>query len=248
MSAPDPPPRDRMPPAAKPDQPHDPGPAGELPVEILPDPMAVAHRAADLVHQHALLAVAERGAFTFAVSGGRSPWAMFGELAGEDFPWAQTSIYQVDERIAPAGDPSRNLTLLQESLGSVASADLRPMPVEAEDLDAAAEAYAHSLPASFDLIHLGLGPDGHTASLVPGDPVLEVRDGDVALTGPYMGLSRMTVTYPVLERAQSLLWLVTGAEKADALRRLRAHDRSIPAGRVPFERALVLADVAAAGA
>jgi len=222
--------------------------AGELPVEILPDPAAVAHRAAELVHQHALLAVAQRGEFTFAVSGGRSPWTMFGDLAGEDFPWAQTKIYQVDERIAPAGDPDRNLTLLQESLGPVAAADLRPMPVNDSDLDAAAEEYARSLPERFDLVHLGLGPDGHTASLVPRDPVLEVRDRYVALTGPYMGLRRMTLTYPVLERAHSLLWLVTGSEKVDALRRLRAHDASIPGGRVPAENALVLADVAAAGA
>ena len=224
-----------------------PDPAGDLPVEILPDPAAVAHRAAELVHQHALLAVAERGEFRFAVSGGRSPWAMFRDLAHEDFPWAQTSIYQVDERIAPVGDPSRNLTLLQDSLGAVA-ADLRPMPVNDSDLVVAAEAYARSLPARFDLIHLGLGPDGHTASLVPSDPVLEIRDRDVALTGPYMGLARMTVTYPVLERARSLLWLVTGAEKVDALRRLRAHDPSIPAGRVSAEGAMVLADVAAAAA
>jgi len=222
-------------------------PAGELPLEIFPDPATVAHRAAELVYQHAVLAVAERGEFTFAVSGGRSPWAMFGDLAGEDFPWAQTSIYQVDERIAPAGDAERNLTLLQESLGAVASADLRPMPVNDSDLGAAAEAYARSLPARFDLIHLGLGPDGHTASLVPGDPVLAVRDRDVAITGPYVGLQRMTVTYPVLERARALLWLVTGAEKADALRRLRAHDLSIPAGSVPAAHALVLADIAAAG-
>jgi 6-phosphogluconolactonase len=226
--------------------PGDRGPAGELPVEVLADPTAVAHRAAELVHQHALLAVAERGEFTLAVSRGRSPWAMLGDWAREDFPWAQTSIYQVDERIAPAGDPDRNLTLLQESLGTVASAVLRPMPVNDTDLSAAAEAYAHSLPDRFDLIHLGLGPDGHTASLVPGDPVLEVRDRDIALTGVYMGFERMTVTYPVLERARALLWLVTGTEKVDALGRLRAHDPSIPAGRVPVERALVLADVAAA--
>lgn len=223
------------------------GTAGELPLEILPDAASLAHRAAELVHQHALLAVAQRGEFTFAVSGGRSPWAMFNDLAHEDFPWAQTTIYQVDERIAPAGDANRNLTLLQESLGEVASVDLRPMPVNDSDLGAAAKAYARSLPDRFDLIHLGLGPDGHTASLVPGDPVLEVRDRDVALTGPYMGLERMTVTYPVLGRARSLLWLVTGSEKVDALRRLRTHDPSIPAGHVPTEHALILADVAAAG-
>jgi 6-phosphogluconolactonase len=223
------------------------GSGGGLALEVLPDPAAVARRAAELVHQHALLVVAERGEFTFAVSGGRSPWLMFGELASEDFPWAQTSIYQVDERVAPAGDAERNLTMLQDSLGPAASADVRPMPVNDSDLEAAAAAYARSLPERFDLIHLGLGPDGHTASLVPGDPVLEVHDRDVALTAPYQGLERMTLTYPVLERARVVLWLVTGAEKVDALRRLRAHDPSIPAGRVPVEHATVLADMAAAG-
>ncbi len=222
--------------------------AGALPLEVLPDAHAVAKRAAELVHQHAILAVAQRGEFSFAVSGGRSPWLMFAELAGEDFPWAQTSIYQVDERVAPEGDPKRNLTMLRESLGAVASADVRPMPVNEPDLDSAAAAYARLLPERLDLVHLGLGPDGHTASLVPGDPVLEVRDRDVALTGPYQGLARMTLTYPVLERARELLWLVTGSEKVQALRRLRAHDPSIPAGRVPAEHATVLADAAAAGA
>jgi 6-phosphogluconolactonase len=216
-------------------------------LEILPNAAAVALRAAQVLAEHAFAAVAERGAFTFAVSGGRSPWAMFGELAREDFPWAQTSIYQVDERIAPAGDPRRNLTHLQESLSAVAFADVHPMPVDAPDPESAAEAYARSLPVRFDLIHLGLGPDGHTASLAPGDPVLDVVDRDVALTEPYMGLPRMTVTYPVLNRARALLWLVTGSEKADALGRLRRHDDSIPAGRVAFDRALILADAAAAG-
>src|ERR1700684_846082 len=219
-----------------------------LPIEILPNPDAVAHRAAQLVLEHARRAVAERGAFTFAVSGGRSPWTMFGDLAHEDFPWDQTALYQVDERIAPAGDAERNLTLLQESLARVPLTNIHPMPVEAPDLESAAERYARLLPRQFDLIHLGIGPDGHTASLVPGDPGLGVVDRDVALTQPYMGLHRMTVTYPVINRGRALLWLVTGSEKADALRRLREHDESIPAGRVAIERALVLADSAAAGA
>jgi 6-phosphogluconolactonase len=121
------------------------------------------------------------------------------------------------------------------------------MPVQEEDLEQAAARYASVLPDRFDLVHLGIGADGHTASLVPGDRVLGVFDRDVALTGPYMGLPRMTVTYPVLDRARALLWLVTGSEKADALRRLREHDASIPAGRVATERALILADKPAAG-
>jgi 6-phosphogluconolactonase len=216
-------------------------------IEILPDPAAVARRAAEVVAEHARAAVAERGAFAFAVSGGRTPWAMFAQLAGVDFPWSQTAIYQVDERVAPAGDTNRNLTHLQESLPAAALTSVRAMPVEDADLDAAADRYARSLPDRFDLIHLGLGPDGHTASLVPGDPVLDIADRDVALTQPYMGHRRMTITYPVIDRARALLWLVTGSDKLDALRRLRQHDDSIPAGRVESGQALVLADTAAAG-
>jgi 6-phosphogluconolactonase len=218
-----------------------------LPAEILADPAALARRAAELVAEHARVAVAERGTFTFALSGGHTPEAMFGELAAVEFPWDGCAIYQVDERIAPAGDARRNLTLLLGTLPPAALTHVHAMPVEDADLDAAAQRYARSLPDRFDLIHLGLGPDGHTASLVPSDPVLDVLDRDVALTGPYMGLRRMTLTYPVIDRGRALLWLVAGSDKADALVRLRRHDDSIPAGRVAVDRALILADAAAAG-
>jgi len=222
--------------------------AEQIPIEILPDDTTLALHAAELVFEHARAAIATRGEFTFAVSGGHTPGQMFAELARRgDFPWQQTAIYQVDERIAPDGDPSRNLTLLWDNLPEEAFAQLHPMPVQEEDLEQAAARYASVLPDRFDLVHLGIGADGHTASLVPGDPALGVFDRDVALTGPYMGLPRMTVTYPVLDRARALLWLVTGSEKADALRRLRERDASIPAGRVATERALILADKAAAG-
>jgi 6-phosphogluconolactonase len=216
-------------------------------IEILADAEAVAARAAALVAKHARSAVAGHGLFTFAVSGGHTPWAMFARLAHEDFPWDRATIYQVDERIAPAGDVNRNLTHLRAHLPAGVQARVRPMPVEDADLDAAANRYERSLPERFDLIHLGLGPDGHTASLVPGDPVLDVADQNVAITQPYMGLPRMTLTYPVLDRARALLWLVTGSDKLDALRRLRVHDESIPAGRVSPARALILADAPAAG-
>ena len=165
----------------------------------LPDAAAVALRAAELVAAQAMSAVAEGGRFTFAVSGGRTPWAMFAELRKMDMPWAATQIFQVDERVAPDGDPDRNLMHLREALGS-APAEVVPMPVEAANLEAAAEDYARQLPGSFDLIHLGLGPDGHTASLVPGDPVLDVTDHLVAVTNPYQGHRRMTLTYPGLAR------------------------------------------------
>jgi 6-phosphogluconolactonase len=126
------------------------------------------------------------------------------------------------------------------------------MPVEATDLDRAAEQYASTLrdvagsPPVLDLIHLGLGADGHTASLVPGDPVLDVTDADVAVTGLYQGRRRMTLTFPMINRSRLILWLVTGAEKAAALAHLRESDRSIPGSRVRSDRALVLADRAAA--
>jgi 6-phosphogluconolactonase len=215
-------------------------------LEVLADPPAVAGTAAREVAARARAAVADRGSFHFAVSGGHTPWAMFAELAREDVPWDRVVLYQVDERVAPAGDPARNLTHLRESLGD-APAEVRAMPVEDEDLEAGAVAYAALVPERFDLVHLGLGPDGHTASLVPGDAVLEVTDRLVAVTAPYQEHRRMTLTYPALGRAEQLLWLVTGADKRDPLQRLLAGDPTIPAGRVEAARSLVLADASAVG-
>jgi 6-phosphogluconolactonase len=215
-------------------------------VEILPDPASVARRGAAVVAEAAAAATADHGRFTFAVSGGHTPWAMFAELPAT-LAWDGVSIFQVDERVAPEGDPDRNLTHLLASLPPGAGADVQAMPVGADDLEAAAADYAASLPDAFDLVHLGLGPDGHTASLVPGDPVLAATDRDVAVTGVYQGRQRMTLTYPALNRARRILWLVTGEDKIDALRRLRDGNPSIPAGRVSREQALVVADAAAAG-
>ena len=202
-------------------------------------------RGAAFVAEQARAVVAGRGRFTLAVSGGHTPRAMFARLAGEDVPWEKVTIYQVDERVAPDGAADRNLTHLRASLPP--EADIRAMPVGAPDLEVAAQDYARSLPERFDLVHLGLGPDGHTASLVLGDAVLVVADRDVAVTGTYMGRRRMTLTYPTLNRAQQVLWLVTGEDKVDAFRRLRAGDHSIPAGRVAAASALAIADAAAAG-
>jgi 6-phosphogluconolactonase len=217
-----------------------------LEVEILPDADAVAERGAEIVAAAAEAAVGLHDRFTIAVSGGHTPWAMFRALSGR-LPWEKVTIFQVDERVAPDGHPDRNLTQLERSLPSGGVADIRPMPVTAHDLDAAAAAYAAGLPEAFDLVHLGIGPDGHTASLVPGDPVLDVSDREVALTGEYQGRRRMTLTYPVLNSSRRILWLVTGADKADALARLRAADPSIPAGRVSAEHGVLLADASATG-
>ena len=225
-------------------------------IEILADAEAVAREAAKLIAAEARAAVAARGRFVMAVSGGHTPWQMLRALAKEEVPWKSVHVVQVDERIAPAGDPDRNLTHLRESL--LGHAPLRPeqvhaMPVESPDLDNAAKRYAATLqeiagsPPVLDLAHLGLGPDGHTASLVPGDAVLNVSDADVALTGIYQNRRRMTLTYPMLNRSRSILWLVTGNDKVDALARLRKGDTSIPGGRIRQEQAVVLADRAAAG-
>jgi 6-phosphogluconolactonase len=218
-----------------------------LQIEVRADAEGVAERASELVAERARAAVARHGRFTFAVSGGHTPWAMFGRLAAKDMPWEQVTIFQVDERVAPDGDPDRNLTHLRASLPPTATADIRPMPVTAPDLEQGAAEYSRSLPEAFDLVHLGLGPDGHTASLVPGDPVLEVTDRRVALTGLYQGRRRMTLTYPVLEHVPNVLWLVTGADKTDSLRRLRAGDPAIPASRISTANALLISDQAAAG-
>ena len=225
-------------------------------LEVLPDAETAAQRAAELVAAEARAAVLARGRFAFAVSGGHTPWRMLRILAGDELPWDRIDLFQIDERVAPRGDADRNLTHVLESLaGSAALAPgrLHAMPVEQADLEAAAAAYARELAAAagtppvLDLVHLGLGPDGHTASLVPGDPVLGVADADVAPTGAYQGRRRLTLTYPALDRARRVLWLVTGAEKAGMLERLRAGDAGVPAGRVRGDRAILIADRAAAG-
>jgi 6-phosphogluconolactonase len=223
-------------------------------LEVFADAAAVAQQAAERIAAAARQAVAERGKFVMAVSGGRTPWQMLRALADEDVPWEHVHVVQVDERVAPPGDADRNLTHLTESLLShspLRREQIHAMPVELSDLNAAADQYTATLqqlagtPPVLDLIHLGLGPDGHTASLVPGDPVLEVEDADVTLTQEYQGRRRMTLTYPVIDRARQVLWLVTGSDKREPLARLLKGDPSIPAGRVEQARAEIIADRAA---
>lgn len=213
---------------------------------VFDDLSALSNAAARYVLRLATDAVADEGTFHFAVSGGKSPWEMFGVLTTLEMPWARTVIWQVDERVAPPDDPDRNLTHLREALGGT-EVDIRPMPVDEDDLDAAAARYGAELPRQFQLVHLGIGPDGHTASLVPTDPVLDVRDRPVALTSAeYQGRRRMTLTYPGIERARQLLWLVSGEDKQAPLGKLLASDPSVPAGRVDAGASLVMADRAAA--
>jgi 6-phosphogluconolactonase len=226
-------------------------------IEVFADDQSTARAAARMIAAEAGAAVAARGRFVMAVSGGHTPWMMLRALADEQVPWDGVHVVQVDERVAPAGDPDRNLTHLRETLldhSPIRPQQIHAMPVESPNLDDAVQQYAAALgeiagsPPILDLVHLGLGPDGHTASLVPGDPVLKITGADVALTGSYQGRRRMTLTYPVINRARRILWLVTGSEKVDMLTRLRKADPSIPAGRIRQDRSVIFADRAAAGA
>lgn len=218
-------------------------------LETVADSDAAARRAAELLAESGRRAADERGEVSFAVSGGRTPWQMLAFLADAELPWDETQMFQVDERVAPPGSEERNLTHIIVSLPIERQAIVRPMPVTSHDLEAAATSYAKSLPERLDVVHLGLGPDGHTASLVPADPVLEVTDRHVAMTGgTYQGTRRMTLTYPALDAARRVVWLVTGEEKREPLQRLLAGDPSIPAGRVAAEEMIVVADAAASGA
>lgn len=226
---------------------------------VLPDPEAVARAAAAHLSRWIRVAVDRRGRCVLALSGGSTPWPTLRHLAAMDLPWSEVRVAQVDERVVPAESPERNLGALRRILveeGPLAPAALHPMPVEdVERCGPARAARRHSReleelagrPPRLDVVHLGLGADGHTASLVPGDPTLELHDADVAVTDQYRGHRRMTLTFPALNRARRILWLVTGADKADAVTRLRRDDPDIPASRVRRTSALLVCDREAAG-
>ena len=225
-------------------------------IEVFPDDESTARAAAKFIAAESRSAVAALGQFVMALSGGRTPWIMLRALGNEEVPWEHIHVVQVDERVAPAGHPDRNLVHLRENLldySPTRPEQIHAMPVESPDQEGAAKQYAAALaqvagsPPTLDLVHLGLGPDGHTASLVPGDPVLNVTDVDVAVTGVYQGRRRMTLTYPIINRARRVLWLVTGNEKAGMLLRLRQGDPSIPAGRIRQDQAVIFVDREAAG-
>lgn len=220
-------------------------------MDVFPDVWAVAKRGGTVIAEEARSSVAARGRFLLALSGGKTPWKMLQALAKESVPWDQVHVFQVDERVAPEGHPDRNLTTLREillSLTPLTEEHIHAMPVEEEDLTAGAAHYGETLrawggtPPVLDLVHLGLGADGHTASLLPGDPVLAVTDRDVAITEPYFGRPRMTLTFPTINRARKILWVVTGVDKGPMLKRLQNADPTIPAGRIQQNNALLLTD------
>jgi len=223
---------------------------------VLADPAAAARRAADEIGYVCQEAVRARGRALIAVSGGQTPWVMLSELRRRELPWELIHVAQVDERCAPRGDPQRNLTRLEHILlrHGPPAPRLWPMPVEEASLEQAGMAYQALLeaqfgaPLQFDLVQLGLGTDGHTASLVPGDAALSIADRDVAVTGPYQGLRRMTLTFPALSRARQRLWLVTGASKAPRLAQLLGGAGDIPALQVARDHTSVIADAACAPA
>ena len=217
-------------------------------------PADVARDAARRIAREAAAAIAARGRFTIALSGGTTPWLMLDQLVTLPVDWSRVDVCQVDERKARDGSIDRNWTRIQAHLFSRAAVPIErrhPMPVLDEATEATAR-YAATLrdaagdPPVLDVVQLGLGEDGHVASLVPGDPVLEFTRGDVAwTTGEYRGTSRMTLTIPCLARARLLLWLVTGEGKAPMLARLCARDTSIPAGRLPQTGAVLFCDAEA---
>ena len=225
-------------------------------LKITHDAESAANAAAAEIARTCADAVAIRGQALVAFSGGETPWLMLRELCRFDLPWQKIFVAQVDERVAPRDDARRNFTRLEQILvraGRLSSAQLLPMPVETEDLAAAATGYQAALeerggaPLQLDLVQLGLGADGHTASLVPGDPALQALDRDVAVTSAYQGLRRMTLTLPAINRARRKLWLVTGAAKSARLRELLAGTGGTPAIAVSRDDTLVVADESAAG-
>ncbi|MCH7820925.1 MAG: 6-phosphogluconolactonase [Proteobacteria bacterium] len=211
----------------------------------------VAKAGAEFIFARAGEALARRDRFILALSGGSTPWQMLRELAAYELPWNKVHVLQVDERAVADTDPERNLLHIRKVFADPVSLPpdhLHAMPVGAADLQDGARQYERELgelagsPPIADVVHLGLGTDGHTASLLPGDPVLEISDRDVGVTGPYNGCPRMTLTYPFIDRARHILWLITGVGKAAMTVRLILQDGSIPAGRVSQQHATLIAD------
>jgi 6-phosphogluconolactonase len=225
-------------------------------VEVLPIPDLAARRAAQHLADALRAAIRDRGRACLALSGGKSPVPMFRALARQELDWSAVHVFQVDERVAPRGDVNRNLTTIEAGLvqgGPLAAGRLHAMPVEGADLAVAADAYAALLaefagtPVVLDAVHLGLGSDGHTASLFPGDPALANNDRALAVTGVHGGFRRLTLTYPVLDAARLVVWFAVGPDKQAMVKRLASGDEGIPAGRVASGRAVLVTDAGPQG-
>jgi 6-phosphogluconolactonase len=232
-------------------------------IEVLPDPAALARHVAGWMTAAALAA---NGPFRVSLSGGSTPKALYGLLASDEFrdrfPWRLVSWYWGDERFVPYDHPESNYRMTREAMlakAPVPPENIHPVPADGTPEDAARryertlqEAYgATALDPTrplFDVTLLGLGPDGHTASLLPGDPVLEERKRWVAVVAHGRPEVRITMTYPVIESSRRVAFLVAGREKASILRAIRAGDSQVPAARVrPRGELFWFVDSAAAG-
>ena len=208
-------------------------------LRVYDDPSSAAEAAAHSMARRIRAAVVRRGNAMVAVSGGSTPALMFATLAVLPLPWASLRVFQVDERVAPDGDPARNAALLD--VLPLSPRQLVMMPVTARDLGAAARRYSAKLPDRFDVVHLGLGDDGHTASWPPGDPVIDSAR-PVDLCGGYRGHVRMTLTPAVVNAARSRLVLATGAAKSPVLHGWLHGDPALPVQRVRRTGTVVILD------
>jgi 6-phosphogluconolactonase len=212
-------------------------------IVVAADPPAAATEAATWVARQLRNAASRRGMASVAFSGGSTPALMLAALAEMPVPWQSTTVFQVDERVAPDGDPDRNVGLLDVLRPHKVT--IRAMPVTAVRLPTAAQRYASHLPERLDVVHLGLGDDGHTASWPPGDAVIDDR-GVVAVSGEYKGRVRMTLTVPTVNAARHRLVLATGAAKAPVVERWLLHDPTLPIQRVHRANTTLILDTAAA--
>ena len=233
-------------------------------LEILSDPETMARRVAEWMIE---LANAKDGTFAVCLSGGSTPQLFYEHLAQSPyrgrFPWARTHWFWGDERFVPRNDALSNYRMVHEALLSrapIPATNIHPIPTEGLSPDAAASAYEDELksfygaerldPARplFDVNLLGLGSDGHTASLFPGNAVLAERDKWVSAVIGAKPEARITLTYPALESSRNAAFLIAGDEKRPIFRRLRRGDDSLPAARLhPTGRLWMFADAAANG-
>jgi 6-phosphogluconolactonase len=227
--------------------------------EIFPDPAALARHVAEWMTSAALAA---KGTFRVSLSGGSTPKTLYGLLASDEFrsrfPWQLVSWYWGDERFVPYDDPASNYRMTREAMlakAPVPAENIHPIPTDGTPQDAARR-YERTLRQAsgatarplFDVTLLGLGIDGHTASLLPGDPVLEERERWVAVVSHGRPEIRITMTYPALDSSRRVAFLVTGREKAAILQTIRAGGSQVPAARVrPLGELIWFVDRAAAG-